>query len=221
MRRFFITGTDTDVGKTYVTRLLARSLLEKGISTAIFKPIASGCDTPGNPASNPDLAAFLQIDPASSVALMNLWCFDAAIAPHIAAAELNQSIDLKTLTSKMDDLFQHRFSAQEYDYALIEGAGGWKLPLNMTETLDQWVVSEQLEVILVVGMKLGCINHALLTADSIVNSGGILRGWIANSLEPMNKYAENLATLKSYMPVPCLGEVHVGQTSFPLHDLLE
>lgn len=219
MRSFFIAGTDTDVGKTYVTNLIATALQKNEKPTAVFKPIATGCEVSGDPASNADIASLMQVNPGVPVELMNLWSFDSPIAPHIAAAQIGQSMDIKTLSTRMTDLFKKRAEFSPYEFAIVEGAGGWRLPLSTTETLDQWVVAEKLEVILVVGMKLGCINHALLTAEAILQSGGVLRGWVANSIESMSMYAENVESLKALMPVPCLGEIRPGQLEFAVEPL--
>ena len=209
---YFITGTDTDAGKTYVTRLMAESLRDQGHEVALFKPIASGCDRPNDRLSNADIARFHEFDSSVPVELLNKWYFEPAIAPHIAAEEVGVNLSLNTLCQEMPKLYSERAQFKAYDIALTEGAGGWKLPLNSRETLDQWVIEQSMGIILVVGMKLGCINHALLTVENILHQQVRLCGWIANIPEDMPRLDENLETLKALIPVPCLGVVEKGQT---------
>lgn len=211
MKTLFITGTDTDVGKTYVSELLYEYAESLELRPALFKPIASGCACPGDPLSNPDLQQIFELTKVP-LELINRWCFDEPIAPHIAAAQ-HETLTLGGFDQAMLELYNARQEHDPFDCGFIEGAGGWMLPLNESETLDQWVVSAGLPVILVVGMKLGCLNHALLTAKVMVEAGARVLGWIANSPAPMARYKENLRTLQQALPFPLLAEVATGQTT--------
>ncbi|ABV87127.1 dethiobiotin synthase [Shewanella pealeana] len=198
---FFVTGTDTDCGKTLISSALLAAA--KG-ETVGFKPIASGCEQTENGLRNSDALALMA---ASSIKLpyedINPFAFEPAIAPHLAAAE------------KGVNLAPNRIEAQlkmaEYvgaDFCLIEGAGGWRLPLGEGHFLSDVVQSMQLPVILVVGMKLGCLNHALLTAQAIKADGLNIVGWVANQVDKDMAYQEqNLESLKALLPAPCLGYV--------------
>ncbi|MCK8046668.1 dethiobiotin synthase [Shewanella sp. 1CM18E] len=198
---FFVTGTDTDCGKTLISSALLTAA--KG-ETLGFKPIASGCATTENGLRNSDALALMA---ASTIKLpyedINPFAFEPAIAPHIAAAE------------KGVELLPNRIAAQlkmaEYvgaDFCVIEGAGGWRLPLGQGHFLSEVVQSMQLPVILVVGMKLGCLNHALLTAEAIKADGLNIIGWVANQVDPeMANQAENLAFLKENITAPLIGYV--------------
>lgn len=196
----FVTATNTDAGKTYVSSLLLNVINKKYSLTMGFKPIASG-DYP----YNPDAQALQRLARMKiSYEMVNPWCFAPPIAPHIAAAR--EGI---TLTDKMLSDHLNRLRSQQPELILTEGAGGWLLPLNEQQTLNEWVVAEKMGVILVVAMELGCLNHALLTARAIEQDGGLFIGWIANQPrpQPMAEYAENLAYLKAHLNAPCLAEV--------------
>lgn len=198
---FFVTGTDTDCGKTLISSALLTAA--KG-ETLGFKPIASGCAVTENGLRNSDALTLIE---ASTIKLpyedINPYAFEPAIAPHIAAAE------------KGVELLPNRIAAQlkmaEYvgaDFCVIEGAGGWRLPLSQGHFLSEVVQSMQLPVILVVGMKLGCLNHALLTAEAIRADGLNIVGWVANQVDPdMANQQENLAFLKDILKAPFLGYV--------------
>lgn len=205
MKKLFITGTDTDVGKTFVSKLLLDEFNRLGSSTLGFKPISAGCEQSADGLRNED-ALILQA--ASSVSPLyqhvNPIAFLPPIAPHIAAIEANVEISLI-------DLQRHYEKAQEYqsDYLLVEGAGGWRLPLNdKGQYLSDFVIQNQMPVVLVVGMRLGCLNHALLTLQAIEHDQLECVGWIANQLSPnMPYYAQNLHTLQSLIATPMLAEV--------------
>jgi dethiobiotin synthetase len=202
---FFITGTDTDVGKTYVSDLLLHAILKAGKSTLGFKPISAGCEQTPDGLRNEDA---LVLKAASSINAqyehVNPIAFAPPIAPHIAAEQVGQSIDLGALQTHYETI--QRYQA---DVLLIEGAGGWRLPLNRKGTyLSDFVLQNQLPVILVVGMRLGCLNHAILTLQSIQRDGLQCVGWIANQLsDDMPVYEDNLATLREIMPAPLIAHV--------------
>lgn len=170
---FFVTGTDTDAGKTVVTRTLIESCVRSGQRTAGFKPIASGSTLTAYGMRNSD-ALFLQAasQPELQYEEVNPYTFEPPIAPHIAAKQAGISIDPARLSEGLSKL------KQKSDVVFVEGAGGWRVPLSDTMKLSDWVKQEEMAVILVVGVKLGCLNHAMLTAEAIQNDGLTLAvGW--------------------------------------------
>jgi dethiobiotin synthetase len=202
-RGYFITGTDTGVGKTAVTLGLMAHLQAQGKIVAAMKPVASGCERTAAGLVNEDAR---QLQRQSSVELpyelVNPYAFEPPIAPHIAAARAGVTIAIDTIRSAYDEI------ARTADCVLVEGVGGWQVPLNDAETLVDLARALDLEVILVVGVRLGCLNHALLTAESIAASGCVPSGWVANRLPPAAACAEeNINTLKSRLLFQCLGEV--------------
>ncbi len=202
--QFFIAGTDTDVGKTLVAAGLLAAAKKKALSTVAIKPLAAGCEQTADGLRNDD-ALLLQQYMSMSLpyAQVNPVALEPAIAPHIAAEQAGKRL----LVSQLEG-YSRGVLMQSADLAIVEGAGGWRVPLNRAETLAGLAKSLNLPVILVVGIKLGCINHALLTAEAIARDGVVLAGWVANQLDPdMPCYKENLTTLKSLLRPPCLGEV--------------
>ena len=201
---FFITGTDTDAGKTSVAAGLLCAAKQQGCSTLAMKPVASGCDMSAEGLRNSDaLALIAQSTVPLPYTQINPYAFAPAIAPHIAAQEAGVELSVADLYRTAQVILQ-----QQADFTLIEGAGGWRVPISATEFLSDFAIALQLPVILVVGVKLGCINHALLTAQAIINDGLELAGWVANVVDPCcARLAENLATLQQLMPAPCLAEV--------------
>tara|TARA_R110001592_G_scaffold363393_1_gene687272 strand:+ start:119777 stop:120454 length:678 start_codon:yes stop_codon:yes gene_type:complete len=202
-RTLFVTGTDTGVGKTAISCALLIAAREAGLKTAAIKPVAAGCDEAGHNEDALQLMACmtepLDYEQVNPVALR------AAIAPHIAAQREGRILQVGRLAGLCRGVM-----SGEADLVLIEGAGGWRVPLNASETLADLAVQLQVGVILVVGMQLGCINHALLTAEAITRDGLELVGWIANQTgEAMACYEENLETLQRRLPAPLLGEVPV------------
>jgi len=199
MKRWFITGTDTEIGKTMVASALIRHLVTEGYRVAAMKPVASGCEMTEAGLRNDDA---LRVIEASNVTLpydvVNPFAFEPAIAPHIAAREAGQSIDIDKISELAGTI--------ETDYLIVEGVGGWCVPLGETTMLAELARTTADEVIIVVGMRLGCINHALLTAAQVTRDGMSLKGWIANHVDPeMHVQSENIATLQALMPCPMLG----------------
>ncbi len=203
-RAFFIAGTDTDVGKTTIAAGLLHAARAAGLSTAAVKPIASGCTATPQGLRNADaLALQAECCPALDYAPVNPFAFAPAIAPHIAAREAGVTLNTSALADAVQAVLDRRA-----DFTLVEGAGGWRVPLNARETLAALPNRLQLPVILVVGVRLGCISHALLSAEAIAHDGLVLAGWVANILDPaMSRLEENLATLDELLPAPCLGRV--------------
>ena len=194
---FFITGTDTEVGKTWVSCRLLERAREAGLSCYGLKPIAAGCEDTADGPRNEDA---LNLMAASSLALpydlVNPVALKAAIAPHIAARQEGRRISLSQLAGYV----RGALSSHPADLVLVEGAGGWRVPLNDREMLSALAVELNLPVIQVVGMKLGCISHALLTAEAIQADGLRYTGTVANCFGEMDVREENLITLRQHLP---------------------
>ncbi|MBI5786840.1 MAG: dethiobiotin synthase [Rhodocyclales bacterium] len=195
---YFVTGTDTEVGKTFATCALLHAARRQGLQALGMKPVAAGVDGNGR---NEDVE---QLIAASSIAapreLVNPYCFEAPVAPHIAAAVAGCRIDLNRIAAAARDL------AANADLLLIEGVGGFRVPLGDEVDTADLTVRLNLPVILVVGLRLGCLNHALLTAEAIRSRGLELAGWIANGIDPdMPWPEENITALKERLTAPLLG----------------
>ena len=202
-KRWFVTGTDTEVGKTVASCALLQAAAAAGYRTAGYKPVASGSDMTAEGIRNSDALALQR---HSSVQLryeqVNPLAFLEPTSPHIVSAEESRPIDFSALSAGLEAL------TPLADWVQVEGAGGWFTPLSDSATFADWVVKEQLPVILVVGVKLGCINHAVLTAQAIAAAGLPLAGWIANDVQPPGKrHLEYMATLSRMLPAPLLGEI--------------
>ncbi len=199
----FVTGTDTGSGKTLVTAALLAAFSRRGSRVAGMKPVASGAQaTAGGLRSDDALALLEQSNVSIPYALANPYCFQPAIAPHIAAQEAGVRIELTTLQTAHGEL------ALRADLVIAEGAGGWLTPLNERDTLADFARLIGARVILVVGLRLGCINHALLSAQAIGAAGLELAGWIANSVDPhLLRPAENIRTLTMRIDAPLLAVI--------------
>jgi dethiobiotin synthetase len=200
----FITGTDTDVGKTVVATGLLAAAAKAGLRTAAIKPIAAGCEDTGSGLQNDDA---LQLQAASSHPLpyqqVNPVALEAAIAPHIAAEEQGKTLSASRLVGYCRGL-----ALLPVDLLLVEGAGGWRVPLNNRETLADVARELNCSVVIVVGLRLGCLNHALLTAEAVRRDGLQIAGWVGNIIDPqMPRLDENIATLHRLFNEPCLGVV--------------
>ena len=200
-RTFFVTGTDTEVGKTAVSCALLEAAAQRGLSTAAVKPVAAGCDPQGR---NEDA---LQLIASMSESLdyeqVNPVALQEAIAPHLAAEHEGRRLQASRLAGLCRGVM-----AGQAKMVLIEGAGGWRVPISPRETLADLARELQAEVVLVVGMRLGCINHALLTAEAIGRDGLRLAGWIANQCGPrMACHDENLDSLRHLLGAPLLGSI--------------
>jgi len=204
-QRFFITGTDTDVGKTICTAALLHKAKLASKSTLGLKPLAAGCEETEQGLRNSDaLALMAQSTEQLPYDQVNPVALKEAIAPHIAAERLNKPLSAARLVGYLRGVLM----INRADFICIEGAGGWRVPLNAKETLAEVPKDLKLPVIVVVGMKLGCINHAMLTMEAIHRDGLNVVGWIANRIDnDMDAYQENLDSLKKQIRVPCLGEV--------------
>lgn len=200
---WFLTGTDTEVGKTVASSALLQAAKRAGLRTAGYKPVASGSEMTPDGIRNGDALALQR---HSSLTLsyeeVNPLVFMEPTSPHIVSADTGQPIEFARLSSGLQAL------RDKADWVLVEGAGGWYTPLSEQQTYADWVRQEQLPVILVVGIKLGCINHALLSAEAIRNAGLPLAGWIANDIQPPGRrHQEYMATLQQRLPAPLLGEI--------------
>ncbi len=202
-RGLFITGTDTDVGKTAISAALIHGFEAQGESVATFKPIAAGCEPTPAGLRNSDALTLMQ---QSSVHLdynsVNPYAFEPAIAPHIAAQEAEVEIDPDHIKELLDQI------SRQANRVIVEGAGGWQVPLDDFLTFADLAELIAYPVILVIGMRLGCLNHALLTADAIYSRNVPIGGWIANCIDPnMLRLEENIETLKRHIAFPYLGTV--------------
>jgi len=222
-KTIFVTGTDTDAGKTYVSEIILEKIKQAGLSCVGFKPVSAGCELTPQGLRNDDALRLMRkatIDVAYD--LVNPIAFADPVAPHLAALRQGTLINVDVLDSAL-----HALQALNATLLLVEGAGGWQLPLGKTESrvkgqtlisdnvsfMPDFVIKHQLPVVLVVGMKLGCLNHALLSYQAILASGAKCIGWIANQIDPhMDYYEENLNTLTELIDSPLLADVKNGQS---------
>jgi dethiobiotin synthetase len=199
--RLFVTGTDTGVGKTRIAAALCAAYAAKGKRVAAMKPVASGCMQTSAGLRNEDAEALrAAMTVRAAYGDVNPYAFEPAIAPHIAAMEAGCPIDFGLLDGRYQRL------CLQSDVIIVEGAGGWLAPLDATRTFADLAVRWQLDVILVVGLRLGCLNHALLTAEAIEARGLKLAGWVGNSVDPdFERREANTDTLRARLAANCLG----------------
>ncbi|WON78606.1 dethiobiotin synthase [Serratia sp. UGAL515B_01] len=199
LKRLFVTSTDTDVGKTVVSRGLLQAFAAQGLSVAGYKPIAASCLETSVGIRNRD-ALVLQGSstlPLSYEEVNPITCLDETFYANTA-----QDIDYGLMSRGLEHL------ASRADTVVVEGSDGWRVLMNDLRPYAEWVVQEQLPIILVVGIKLGCVSHAILTVQSIINDGLPLLGWVANRINPgMPHYAETISVLQQRIPAPLLGEI--------------
>jgi len=197
----FVTGTDTGVGKTRTAAALCRAFVSRGARVAAMKPVASGSTPTPDGLRNEDALALLDsMNVRASYSEVNPYAFAPAIAPHIAAAEAGVAIDFAVLDRAYERL------RMRSDVLIVEGAGGWLAPLDAARGFADLAAHWHVDVILVVGMRLGCLNHALLTVESIERRGLPLRGWVANAIDPdFERLSENVSSLHARISAPCLG----------------
>lgn len=207
-RAFFVTGTDTGIGKTYAACALLRVASAAGLSTLGLKPVAAGCEETADGLSNEDALALMAVSTVQlPYAQVNPFALRAALAPHVAAAQEGRRLR----GAQVVGLVRGALMQGRADFTLVEGAGGWRVPLNEQETLADVARELTLPVLLVVGLRLGCINHALLTAEAIRHDGLQLAGWIANSIDPqMEARQESIDTLRDRIGAPWLGVLPFG-----------
>ena len=210
----FITATDTDAGKTYITTGITKTLVREGYATAVYKPIAAGCEFIDQQLKNEDALLLQQASNCQqSYNDINPIAFEEAIAPHIAANKHQQPINESLIIAGYEKLCGA--------FNLIEGAGGWRLPLGNGRYLSDIVKVMKPQVLLVVNMKLGCLNHAVLTYQSILADGLSCVGWVANNQENMPYLNENINELSELITAPHLGTVNMFDDLTPVtHALL-
>ncbi|HUS24486.1 MAG TPA: dethiobiotin synthase [Candidatus Binatia bacterium] len=221
-RTIFVTGTDTGVGKTLVACALLRRLRADGRRVCGFKPVATGCVRTADGLRNDDALALLAASGSDAdYADVNPYAFEPPIAPHLAAQAAGRRISIPALDAA------HARLARDHDVIVVEGAGGWAVPLDEAWTLGEWAAEREWPVVLVVGMRLGCINHALLSAQAIARRTR-LAGWVANALPPtMAALEENVEALTARLTAPLLAVIGSPDSAVaaldlaPLKDLLK
>lgn len=213
MRTLFVTGTDTGVGKTYVSCLLLKELSQAGVRALPFKPVAAGAEqgVDGHWYNEDGLALQQACAEPLPYALINPVTLPEPLSPHLAAVRVARTVTTAELLTAVE-----AFHPWRPELLLVEGAGGWWVPLNDHETLADLAKAlladkDASGVVLVVGMRLGCLNHALLTAEAIRADGLPLLGWVANCIDPeMNALADNIATLEARLGAPRLATLAYG-----------
>jgi len=212
MNHYFVTGTDTDVGKTFIIQYLLNYYKHAKYSVLGLKPISCGCKPINNQLCNDDA---LLLQQASSIQatynIINPIALSAACSPHIAAQYENRQLTAKATAAAIQPGLQ-----KNADYIFMEGAGGWFVPINQQQTMSDVAALLKLPVILVVGIRLGCLNHALLTQQAIANSGLQLAGWVANCIDPNHAFiSDDIATLLDRIKAPLLLTMkYGGEVSF-------
>lgn len=202
-RDLFVTGTDTGVGKTLVSAALLRALRSRGLAVAGMKPVASGAArTPGGLCNEDALALASENSRPWPYETINPYCFEPAIAPHLAAAEAGVEIRLEPIEQAFRSL------QAGSDTVIVEGAGGFLVPLGPGLSFADLPAALGLGVILVVGLRLGCLNHTLLTVEAIEKRGLAFAGWVGNQVDPdFDRLDANLEVLLEQVPAPCLGVI--------------
>lgn len=209
---FFVTGTDTGVGKTLFAAALTRALVARGLRVAVMKPVASGCErTPEGLRNSDALALMAAANVKADYSAVNPYCFVPPVSPHIAAQEGGIVIEIDRLREQFESL------AAAADCVVVEGAGGWLAPIGDTTSMADIAIELAVPAILVVGIRLGCLNHTLLTRESIAARGVPFCGWVANHIDPeLERATENVAALSLRLGAPPLARLPfmaVGSTS--------
>jgi dethiobiotin synthetase len=203
IRGVFVTGTDTEVGKTFVSTALVRALVQAGHRVAVMKPVAAGAEVTADGLRNADAVELMAAaNVPAAYAAVNPYCLPLPASPHIAAANAGIRIETAPIVRAFHQL------AASSDLVVVEGAGGWLAPINDAETMADVAAALDLPVLLVVGLRLGCLNHALLTAQAIESRGLRLAGWIGNYLSVrFDQARENIVTLEARLTAPLLDVV--------------
>jgi dethiobiotin synthetase len=204
LKSIFVTGTDTEVGKTVVSCGLVKALQDKFSIVNGYKPIAAGTEIFALGEGNEDAFALMGVNSSElSYSDVNPVMLKHAIAPHIAANIENTPVNTELMTSGLQNL------SSKSDFVVVEGAGGWHVPLNDNGLMmSNWVADQKLPVVLVVGVKLGCLNHALLTVEAIKASGCTLVAWVANNLNETSDISKlNISYLQAAIEAPCIAEL--------------
>ena len=201
MQGFYVTGTDTGIGKTRSSAALLHALRARGLRAVGMKPVASGCERIDGEWKNEDALALIDAsDPRPAYADCNPFALPLPLAPELAARDAGVDVELQPI------LDAHARLAASADAVIVEGVGGWAAPLSANLMQSDLVQALDLPVVLVVGMRLGCLNHALLSARAIAADGCRMIGWIANGIDPgMDAIEDNIAMLRDRLPAPCWG----------------
>lgn len=210
MKRIVVAGTDTDIGKTHVSAALLAKVRLSGGNPIGLKPVAAGADYRDGQAYSDDAARLaLGAGFDGPLEAINPYLFEPPIAPHVAANQVGVELSALEIAGWAEQ------QAAQHSHALLEGAGGWRVPLNEQEYFSDIASHLQWDVVLVVGMRLGCISHALLTAEAIRSDGLNLAGWVANRVDPQQAvFEQNLQTLKKRLSAPLLGVVDYSDWPF-------
>jgi dethiobiotin synthetase len=200
-RKYFVTGTDTNIGKTYVTLSLMSFLKKKGNSVVGMKPVSAGVECFNGLEINSDVLHIMQSNSLEiDQSMVNQYALKDAASPHISASRQGISIDFELIKSQVKVL------EGKADFLLIEGAGGYECPLDSLKNVSDLIKYLDIPVIFVIGIKLGCLNHSLLTIKSMESKNQKIFGWVANIIEPEMKFIdENILFLKNFIHAPCLG----------------
>lgn len=202
MTAYFITGSDTGCGKTYVTKLLVQYFQHNKINCIALKPVASGCEWMDGKWVNEDVEQLMDVNHTDLV--INQWLFKQPISPHFAASDDNIRLDAQSVIS-----FCQQPQFIHYDLQLIEGAGGLMVPLNEMETWIDMIKLANLQMIVVIGIRLGCINHALLLNEVIQSKNLPVAGWIANVIDAQtDKIEDNILAIQSRIDIPLIATVN-------------
>ncbi len=200
MIKLFITATDTDAGKTLIASALAHKL-SQAHKVAVFKPVSAGCELIDDELINEDAVLLQKYSNFNqSIKEINPIAYKEPIAPHIAASAIGEAIKIETLVEHYSTIVRNK-----PDVIITEGAGGWRLPLGNSSYLSELPRATQQGVVLVVNMKLGCLNHAILTYEAILRDDLTCIGWVANYHEEMSYLSENIAELTKLIKAPLLG----------------
>ena len=203
-KNYFIAGTDTSVGKTFIACALMKAAQRTGLTTAAIKPVAAGCELIDGQLKNDDALLLQQcMSKDLDYDVINPVALELAIAPHIAAQKAGKNITVSRLTGYCRGTLM---CAGQFN--VVEGAGGWRVPLYNRDSMSDLVMDLCLAVILVVGMRLGCINHTLLTVEAMLRDGLHIAGWIANCIDPnMPALQENIDSIETRLAFPLLAKV--------------
>ncbi|MFQ5937632.1 MAG: dethiobiotin synthase [Acidiferrobacterales bacterium] len=211
-RGWFVTGTDTEVGKTTIAAAILHTLKHDGCRCVGMKPVASGCARArGHPCCEDVEILRAQSSVTADIRDVSPYAFTRAVAPHLAARQAGVVIELDKIRMHFEQL------CTQADWVVVEGIGGWLVPLNEQHTVADLAVVLRLPVLLVVGIRLGCLNHALLTVEAIGRAGLVLAGWVANQIEAeVELVEENVDALKTQISAPLLGIIpHLGPRCSP------